>query len=179
MTCSDDDFKSVDTDSFVRNPCSPEAPDDPYFQGILIDAPAVVEFRRGERVGPFGTFAFIPVCGFFRLETTHLPPSESSFHEAMRLVAEEQQTGLVFIGPLARPPELSRPRGRGEAAAGEASDLPPGLTVGGYFNSNLAEHVRLAEVTATYDIHIELGDRESEGFVRSNTVTVEVRETFG
>ena len=177
MTASNDAFKKVETDSFVQTLCSPQPPDDPDFRGILINAPREVEFRQDVKVGPFGAFAFIPICGFFRLGVESMPPSANDFCEAMRLVARHHETNLKFTGPLVESPQRTVSQSPSAAAEPpQEADLPPGFAVGGYFNSNMAQFLSLPQISATYDIHVELGDRDADHFVISNTVTVTIKE---
>lgn len=171
----DDPFKKIETDTFVQNRCSPQPPDDPNFRGILINAPGEVRFRPGDRIGPFGAFAFIPVCGFYRLGVASMPPHATDFCDAFCLVARQHKTGLEFTGALVEPAQ--------GALASEhppvpdpslERKVPPGFAVGGYFNVNAAQFVSLPPFSATYDILVELGDRDSDQFITSNMVTVKI-----
>ncbi len=63
MVASEEIFDEVELGSLTRNPCSPKEPDH-TFRGILINAPSKVTFKRGDKIGPKGVFAAIPICGY-------------------------------------------------------------------------------------------------------------------
>lgn len=173
----EDAFKKVETDTFVQNLCSPEPLDRNIFQGILIKAPKEVTFQRGDRIGPFGAFAFIPVCGFYELGLESIPSSVTDICESIRVVARHHTTDAEFFGPLVQPVEgTALPVASPELDPPQKPQVPPGFTVGGYFNSNVAQYLDLPQISASYDIHTELGDRDGDPFITSNTVTVNIIE---
>jgi hypothetical protein len=153
------EFLDVPLNVKKRHRCSPSN-EDPNWRGVLIRAPAQVRFKEGERVGDYGAFAAIPVCGFFFMDIRLPPP------DPMKLVAVDRRTKQVFSAPIIEldpspviPPPSQRPV------------LPQdvkGMAGGGYFNPNLADYVQLPHISATYDVHIEY-----EG-MKSNTVTIEL-----
>lgn len=168
----EDIFAKVVFNSRTANPCSPQEPD-PEFLGILINAPKSVSFKAGERVGMDDAFAAIPVCGFYMLEMQY----QRKYHdvvEAMRLVAVEKETGWEFSGSVMRPrptiPNTKRPHVSDEQIRNMAT--------GGYFNPNLAERVALPAVPGEYDVFVELGERDSEDFIKSNVVHITISESL-
>jgi hypothetical protein len=115
------------------------------------------------KVGEYGAFAAIPICGYYLLNV----PAEPS-DKPMRLVAVDRRTGTVYSGDIvelnpspASPPPPSEPL--------TAEELE-GLAAGGYFNPNLADYVRLPEKPAVYNVHVELRE------FRSNPVIIEIVE---
>jgi hypothetical protein len=172
MITSNDVFKDVEFDSLIRNPCSPTEPDDLFFRGILINAPEKVIFKRGERVGPWKVFAAIPICGYYMLDITYPPKYTPSLLEAMRLVAVNRETRHVYTGYVIHP----RPKVRSPNARSISEQGPAGMAAGGNFNPNLPDHVKIPETSGVYDVHVELGERDSEDFITSNVVTIEIAE---
>lgn len=171
MSPDDQVFQEVELGSLGPNPCSPHEPEDPAFRGILINAPAVVRFKRGVRIEQDDTFAAIPICGYYILDVPY-PPKYPSALEAMRLVAVNRETGEIRIGPVIDrgdevPPPETAPLTKEELA---------GVSVAAYFNPNLAAFVPLPENPGVYDVRVELGQRGTEDFIQSNTVTIEIVE---
>lgn len=92
--------------------------------------------------------------------------------KAMRLVAVDRETQLEFTGkilpsrprlPIVKKPELTR-------------EQIAHMATGGYFNSDLVEQVRLPERPGSYDVHAELGERDTEDFLTSNIVNIVIAE---
>lgn len=156
-------FLKVPLNSNEPNPCSPQQPD-PNWRGILIQAPKQVTFKGSEKVGEYGAFAAIPICGYYFLNVPTEPTDES-----MRLVAVDRRTGTAYSGdiielnpsPEEPPPEDEEPLSTEEVK---------GLASGGYFNPNLADFVRLPEEPAVYNVLVEY-----RGF-KSNVVTIALVE---
>jgi hypothetical protein len=165
VSATDREFAAVELNSLEPNACSPRPPDD-AFRGVLIRAPSRVTFKESERVGRFGAFAAIPICGYYQLELAALPPCDDVV-QAMRLVAVDVATGEEHSGHMVdadpgEPPPIEEPPPTAEELEG--------LSVGGYFNPNLADFVPLPERAAVYDVFVELGE------FRSNTARIEVVE---
>jgi len=155
-------FLNVPLNSNEKNPCSPPEPG-PTWRGILIQMPIQVKFKRGVRIGTQGAFAAIPICGYYLLDVPASPVKEP-----MRLFAVDKRTGKVYSGDVK---ELDPSP---EAPPPESEPLSPeelkGLASGGYFNPNLADFVRLPEISAVYDVHVEFRK------FPSNVATVEMVE---
>ena len=170
MKQEDEMFKKVELDSRMPNPCSPEEPS-PLFLGILINAPSRVFFKKGEKVEDGSAFAIIPICGLYMLQMSRILKYINVI-EAMRLVAVDKETNWEFFGRVAEPipgaPKQKYPALSREEVANMVS--------GGYFNPNLAERVPLPEKSGKYDVHVELGERDSDDFIQSNVVTIEIIE---
>jgi hypothetical protein len=174
MTVTDEMFRDVETGVLGPTPCSPKKPADPSFRGILINAPKRVSFKKGFPGEGLGTFTTIPICGYYILDVPY-PPKHESMLGALRLVAVNKDTGKKYTGPVIDrsdgvPPPKTPPF---------TEEQLRGVYVGGYFNPNLVEPVRLPEAPAVYDVHVELGNRGEGGFVESNTVTIEIHEEGG
>jgi hypothetical protein len=160
MDMDPQDFLDVPLNQNQPHRCSPTQKD-PRWRGVLIRAPSRVSFKEGESVGDRGTFAAIPICGYFHMDLRLDIPLDP-----MLLVAVDRKTKQVFSGPIV---ELD-----------ESPEIPPpdelpvteeqikGMAGGGYFNPNLADFVELPQVSATYDVHLEY-----RGF-DSNVVTIEL-----
>ncbi len=156
-------FLNVPLNSNDPNPCSPPDPG-PDWRGIKIQAPEQVLFKRGERVGEYGAFAAITICGYYLMDVPTVP-----WTQPMRLFAVDTTTGTGYSGdvieldpsPEEPPPEDEEPLSPEEVK---------GLASGGYFNPNLADFVRLPEEPAVYNVHVEY-----RGF-KSNVVTVALVE---
>jgi len=170
MVLDNESFNEVELDTFTSNPCSPREPD-PTFLGILLNAPQKIWFNKKQIAKNGAPFIIIPVCGFFMLEMEY----QMKFFDvkkAMRLVAVDTETGKEFTGKAIKVstayPDQKKPKLSPEQIKGKAT--------GGYFNSNLAERVPIPSKEGKYDVHAELGERDSENFITSNIVTVEIIE---
>jgi hypothetical protein len=160
MDMEPQEFLSVPLNVSQQHRCSPTQAD-PRWRGVLLRAPTRVRFKEGERVGGFGAFAAIPLCGFFRVDIRlDVPP------EPFKLVAVDKRTGQVFSGAIVErdpspefPPPVDLPVTRRQVE---------GMAGGGYFNPNLADFVELPRASATYDVHVEFRGH------RSNVVTIEL-----
>lgn len=171
MTVDDEMFKDVETGVLAPTPCSPKKPADPTFRGILINAPKQVSFKKGAPGGRTGAFATIPICGYYILDVSS-PPKFKSYLGTLQLVAVSRNTGRKYTGPVVDrrdgvPPPKTKPF---------TEEQLKGVYVGGHFNPNLLEFVRLPKTAAVYDVHVELGNHGEEGFFESNIVTIEIIE---
>jgi len=92
----------------------------------------------------------------------------------MRLVAVDKDTELEFSGRVMRPrptiPNVKRPH--------VSDEQIQNMATGGYFNPNLAERVPLPERPGEYDVFVELGERDSEDFMKSNVVNIIISEEY-
>jgi hypothetical protein len=156
----DEKFKSVVLNSFEKHACSPKPPGD-SFEGIVISAPRRVSFKAGERVGPRGAFAAIPVCGYYSVPASTVPPGKD-LTGSIRLVVRDYQAHQEYSGMMIDP---DPPPPAKDVPLPDAKEQA-GLRVGGYFNPNLADTVALPAKPATYAVQAELG-----GF-KSNIVRV-------
>lgn len=155
-------FLNVPLNSNDRNPCSP-VQDDPNWRGILIQVPLQVKFRPGETVGEHGSFAAIPICGFYLLSVPAKPVDEPMQLVAVNLASRKTHRGdVIELDPSPSvPPPASTPLSPGDLK---------GLASGGCFNPNLADFVDIPAEPASYDVHVEF-----RGF-KSNVVTIEIVE---
>jgi len=155
-------FLDVPLNSKAPNRCSPPNPG-PAWRGVMIRAPKRVIFERDKRIGKYGAFAAIPICGYYFVDVVVDPEAKP-----MRLVAVDKQTGKIYSGDLVdlepdidEPPEDEEPVG---------PDKLKGLATGGYFNPNLADFVNLPEAPGIYNVHVEYRN------FKSNVVTIELVE---
>jgi len=164
---SDPVFEEVVEGSYMEYACSPDI-DDPDFIGILLNAPAVVNYAPG-RTNPInGAFAPIIVCGAYAFKYTTLGLN-GDFADSIVLVAVDEQSRTSYHGTMpgienAEPP----PEDRGDGLTAE--DFA-GDTIGGYFNPNLAVLMNLPEKDADYVVYALLGPYES------NRVRISVRSS--
>ncbi len=158
MTIDNSMFEQVPLNEGGPNACSPAAPKLPW-QGIVIQAPSVVSFRKGKLVD--GQFAAIPICGFYRLPMGKLLDGKPLLLVAINLRDKTRIDGpMIDVDPglMAEPPQ-SEPV-RPEDVQGMSTDA--------YFNPNLARYVKLPAVEAQYLVHAEYGG------ARSNQVQISV-----
>jgi len=173
----DEQFEDVVIDSRKENACSPVEPEGPFL-GIMIQAPRKVAFKkdRDEHATLFPRptgFAKVPICGFFMVPGVVFEKYVDVL-SALRIVAVNKVLDKVFTGYVANPmpsdPVPIRP------------DLTPeqlaNIVSGGYFNPNLTERVPLPQVPAVYEVHVELGEKDSEDFMESNRVIIELVKTM-
>lgn len=167
MTTADDDFRAVPLNSLEQTACSPAAPSDPAFRGIVIRAPSLVRYKPGEGVDRFGSFAAVPICAYFQLDVL-MPTRFQNLHDAIRLVAVDRERDRTFAGltvdpdPVVPPPHHVPPKPNRETWV-RGEDV-----YAGFFNPNLVQYARLPRLAATYEVFMELDGSE----IRSNTVTV-------
>lgn len=163
MAQDDSRFSQVPLNVDEQNPCSPPEPS-PTFHGVVINAPKQVRFRPGDKIGETGAFAAIPICGVYSIDMG----SETTTSEPLTLYALEKGGGNVYSGEVVSldpSPRMPLPPGVAEKLAPKKE---PGLFVGGYFNPNLADFVRLPQRSGTYDVHVQLRG------LKSNTVSIEL-----
>ena len=170
MSFNDKMFENVELDTLEPSPCSPEIPDDPSFQGILINAPRKVTFKRRKRIGFKRVVASIPICGYLQQLVSKIPEEGD---EALLIVAINKKTQKEYSGYMVYP-EMEEPPPPDEQPLTE--EEIEDLSIGIYFNPNLPVYVPLPEEAGVYDIHVELGERETEDFLKSNVVTIEIIE---
>lgn len=156
-------FLDVPLNRKGRHACSPPKPG-PDWLGVIIRAPRLVKFQRGEVVGNYGAFAAIPICGFYRVEVRW-----EENPDPLKLVVVDRRTGQALSGPIIEldpSPIVPPPKG---------TPIDPqktkGQTSGSYFNPNLADYVALPHTSATYDVHVEFRE------YKSNVVTIELIES--
>lgn len=162
-------YRHVELPSFGRASCSPEPPDDIRFRGLLINAPSKVSFRSGQ-AGEDGAFAHIPVCGYVRQRVLLMPERGA---EATRFIAVDRRSGQEHSGALCCLEGSGVIDPDAEPLPAEALQR---IVVGVYFNGNLVTSAQLPQQSGIYDVHLELGERGTEGFLESETVAIEVRE---
>jgi hypothetical protein len=169
MVLTDDMFDEVVLDSQESNVCSPEVYD-PEFFGIMINAPKIVTFDKSAQEDTGGGFARIPICGFYMLDGLTFE-KYARVIAAMEIVATDIMRSAVYTGRVA---------GLASRIPKEHHRLTPeqlaDMAIGGFFNPNLAERVMLPPKAATYDVHVELGKKDTEEFIQSNSVTVQIVE---
>ncbi len=148
MTVSDAAFEQVELNSRERSACSPAEPRLPW-HGIVVQAPTQVGFKSGQPVAD-GTFAAIPICGFYRVDLGKLIGGTP-----MMLVVTNLQDHTQYRGAV-----LDEDPGHMEPNPNRRPIDPAkleGMSTGSYFNPNLAKKVALPEVEATYEVHAEYG----------------------
>ena len=170
QSIDDSEFMKIPLNSYDRTACSP-AEKDPRWQGIEIVAPKQVEFDREKRTGPRNSFTIMPVCGFYNLLDT-----EDFTNSPFQVVVTDLESGKVYRGDLVDEAD-------GHEIPPPDDDLPPDdaeekpkygtVVIGGYFNSNLPNYVRLPEASATYEVYVLRGES------RSNKVKMSVVEATG
>ncbi|MDR2335593.1 MAG: hypothetical protein LBE61_19165 [Burkholderiaceae bacterium] len=135
--------------------CTPAAPNDPDWHGIIIDAPALVKVGAGQN-------AFAPLCGLAVVPIIVPTPPE------MLVVAVDNATGQRYIGPAVAqaPLDYSVPnpvprRLQPHEVAGMTGQLR--------FETDLMTALGLPRRDADYRVHIE------RGTLSSNVVRVRVR----
>jgi hypothetical protein len=146
-------FADVPLYSNEPHECSPAEPP-PDWRGVTIRAPNRVSFERGEVAGPYGSFAAIPICGFFVVDA-----QLQGADEPMQLIAVDQQSGKRYSGAIVEldpSPEVPPPDHE-PVPAEEYADLAGG----GYFNVNLPDYVDLPVQSAVYRVHIEFRNHQS------------------
>ncbi len=162
-TLEDSAFDAIAEHSFESNACSPEI-EDPDWRGIALNAPRVVKYAPGSQ-GPLDlAFARAIICGYAHFDYLTLD-LRGAFLESILFVATHTETHEVYTGKL-------------EIVANAIPDEPDdeedspedlaGLSIGEYFNINIAAVVGLPEGSAEYKIHATLGE------FRSNVVTMRI-----
>lgn len=161
MASRDDSmFAQVKINVNDRNPCSPAKPVGGW-HGVLINAPRQVRFKPGKAAD--GAFATIPICGTYSLDL-----GKDSPEEPLTLYAFDKETGHLYAGEVIeadRSPKAPLPP---DLAAASVPRKVPGQFMGGYFNPNLAEHARLPQRAAVYDVYVQMNG------LKSNVVSVEL-----
>lgn len=147
MAIDDKLFEQVQLGSGERSDCSPAEPSLPW-HGVVVQAPKQVGFRLGRPVD--GSFASIPICGFYRIKMERLLDGKP-----LTLVATNLKNHARHIGEMVDPePGQLEPKPN-------ARPLDPqsvkGMSIGGYFNVNLARYVTLPSEEAVYQVHVEYG----------------------
>lgn len=167
---NDQQFEAVELDTLLLNPCSPVEPG-PEFIGILINAPKWVRLQQPSSPKMPQADFMVPVCGFYMLKKSfqNLFPDVK---KAMRLIVTNQQTREQFSGKAVRltqaSPDPIRPKVDPERTKNKVT--------GGYFNSDLVRMVSLPRYPAVYEVHVALGDPDTENFFQSNTLEIEILE---
>ena len=163
MTIKPAEFAHVPINTQQEHDLTPQNPD-PGWRGVAIRGPEQVTLpQAGSPPAPDGSFAIVPICGFYRVGM------DAQIDEPIKLVAREQASGRQFSG-LVRDedpsPEIPPP-----------DDIPPadpstfaGQSVGSAFNPNLLRYVTLPREAGVYEVHAEFA-----GY-RSNVIRVELLE---
>lgn len=156
-------FDEIDEHSFESNACSPEI-EDPDWRGIALNAPSLVKYTPGAE-GPLDlAFARALLCGYAHFDYTTLG-LQGAFLESILFVATNTETNDVYTGKLeivenAIPDDFD-----------DEDDSPEdlaALSIGEYFNINIAAVAQLPEGSAEYKIHATLGE------FRSNVITMRI-----
>lgn len=156
----DSEFLTVELNSEEQVACSPPEPH-PTWRGIVIRAPKTVYFDREKRIGNKNSFAAIPICAYALLLNTR----ELSMHP-FTFVVEDKESDRVYVGAL-----LDEADGHEDPVPIEEPEPEYGtVAIGGFFNPNLADYVKLPETPGVYEVHIKRGD------VVSNKVTIRILE---
>ncbi|GJI93654.1 hypothetical protein RugamoR57_03720 [Duganella caerulea] len=159
MTIEDSLFQTVPLGTNQQSECSPTDPGEPW-RGALIRAPSQVTLPAYRFPVPQMTLR-LPLCVTFRLEASSLYAKGP-----LVVVATDVQSGRIYRGEVVNPdphPQAPRPQ-----FAPIDPKLLRGLIISGYFNLNVASHLPLPAMPATYDILVEYGT------VQSNQVRVTV-----
>ena len=165
MTIKPAEFAHVPINTQQEHDLTPQNPD-PGWRGVAIRGPEQVTLpQAGSPPAPDGSFAIVPICGFYRVGM------DAQIDEPIKLVAREQASGRQFSG-LVRDedpsPEIPPP-----------DDIPPadpstfaGQSVGSAFNPNLLRYVTLPREAGVYEVHAEFA-----GY-RSNVIRIELIEAL-
>lgn len=157
-------FLNIQLNYDNETPCTPAEPDDPYWQGILINAPKKVYLNTGSKEKIIH-YDKVPICGFSMIEILKVKKAGG-----MKLVVTDTQSGERFEGII------------DYASMDAVSNIPDpnhtpftdeeltGLVSGGAFNPNLTDFVAVPKKPGKYDVQVILGQ------YRSNTVQIEIVE---
>lgn len=145
-------FFQVPLNSTEPTSCSPSNPG-PEWRGVIIRVPKRI---------PVDSKIF-PLCGFYNVEMAELEDGNPIAVFAVERAS--RQTYSAYIADEDPSPEAPRPQ-----LEPVDPTLLEGMAVGGYFNPNLYDYLQLPAGSATYDIFVQYGRRQS------NTVTVEIVE---
>lgn len=163
VAVSNADFNKIELDSDTQNPCSPSVNKDPGFIGIAINAPTEIEFDPAKPTAD-GSFAVIPICGFYRLDM-----AEMLKDSVIQLFAMNIDTEEVYRGEL-----IEHDEGSEEPFPMEVPELLPeelqGQLLSAYFNPNFLRYVNLPASEANYKILVQIGT------AKSNVVEVKVNQ---
>lgn len=157
------DFKEIELNSDLQNPCSPDISSQSDFIGIAINVPTDVEFDEAEPAQD-GSFTIIPICGYYQLGMLEL-----SKDSVIQLFAMNVETQQVYRGEL-----IDEDAGTEEPMPFDEPVLQPqdleGQLLSAYFNPNLSHYVELPVAEATYKILVQIGQ------VKSNIVEVNINQ---
>ena len=152
-------FQSVVLNSEEEFECSPVAPEDVEWRGILIRAPKVAECS----IDKGRVKSKIPICAYYFLEMDR----EFSVSPFV-LVARDVDSGIIYKGPMLEVDDgYEIPPPGDEDTVG---DTAPTGAIGGYANPNLSQYVRLP-APGTYSVTLERGRQQSN--------KVEIRVVLG
>lgn len=161
MAISNVDFKDIELNSDMQNLCSPAVSADSDFVGVAINMPTKIEFNEAEPAED-GSFAVIPICGFYRLSLLEL-----SKDSVIQLFVMNVETEQVYRGEL-----LEQDAGTEEPMPFDEPELLPqdleGQQLSAYFNPNLTHYVSLPIEQARYKVLVQIGH------VKSNVVELTV-----
>lgn len=165
MTSEDRLFFEVELGTNSPCECTPALPDGAT-QVIVIAAPTRVPFELGVATGERGKFTSIPICAAYVMNVPS-PPSD----EPILFHVTNRETGKQYEGPLQEVDESP------EEPPPEDDPVPAetlvGVSVTGYFNHNLLDHVSLPPEQGTHEISV------SWRGVRSNVAVVDLLEVNG
>jgi hypothetical protein len=148
-------FSHVPTDSDLRNRCSPDEPDFDWY-GILINGPQTVIINRDDEK------KFIPICGFYQIETRNLVDSDP-----MKINVIQDENEQLFSGFIVkRTPHPIKPNPNIPKINPE--DVQDQISLG-YFNPNLLNYVDFPLFDGFYEVFVEYGG------MKSNTITIEIQ----
>lgn len=134
------------------------------FIGVVINLPAQVEFNT-VKPAEDGSFAVIPICGFYQISLVELRQDP-----LMQLFAMNTATQQIYRGEL-----IEEDFGTEAPFPFELPELTPeetqGQVLAGYFNRNLTHYINLPAKEATYKVSVKIGQ------LTSNVVQVKVNLT--
>lgn len=157
------DFGKV-TRLLEPNDCTP-APERPDFEGILINAPEEVVFTGSDdTLAEAGVV--VQSCVFCQFPY-NLLGLHGRFMEAILFVAVNAKDHRSYAGHFRSAKNPMR------NPAGEPTEDYPDLTVGEYFNPDLAEVLELPAEDADYLVYATLGVHQS------NVVDIKIRRAGG
>jgi hypothetical protein len=161
VSTEQDAFSSVPLNTRQASACSPAAPDDAAWQGILVRAPDVVLIGGAGDAGPVRPRG--PLCGLYRIGLDRLADGVP-----MLLKATERATGRRYTGVV-----LDRDGGHDEPPPARRAIDPARLArmvTSSYFNLDLFDYLSLPLRAGSYLVQAEYGG------LTSNTVLIELRE---
>lgn len=140
-------FSKVPVNTELENLCSPEEPEADWC-GILINGPQKIILNHIDEE------IFIPICGFYQIETANLLDSKPITLNVMLEGRDEIYSG--FSIESSQDLEIPKP----QISKLKPEDVKDELSLG-YFNPDLLEYVDMPITNGVYKVFVEYGNRKS------------------